>query len=412
MGVRIGGAFGLGQGTQQVSLSSGAVFYPPPGNYLVSMGYVTLLQYFDPITQDWRVYSWPLNPVPVPFQTDGYNWRLINWSGVMQGISITNVGSGATNGIGTAATGVTIGTGTAPTNGWPAAAYPIVGGAINTTITITAAGSGFQVPPQILIDPPPAGGNQATAVCTITAAGGGINAVTVTNAGAGYTSVPNIYLVPQWQQYPGGAQGGVASPFGVGGTQPPGLVDPSMIPPSGYLGSGYFSGPFTGAPTGGAKLTINATLAGSGTVTGIGMLNNGGNYLGTAIPSITFTGAGAAAGTAIMAFSVTALGTAGSAGTAYSIGGPWISTDGVLGASAGAPVNFFNNIVMVPRPARGVLRATTGFTGTAAGIEDPGFGFHLVPAIGTPISGTIPTAVSTTTAAVGGINDISMLQVA
>src|SRR5215472_7694990 len=180
---RIGGAFPLAlaqiiEGGGLMSLPGGGIFYPPPGQYLFTSGYTTVLEWWDPIQQQWRVYG-PVGARSLQITCDGYNMRIINASGIVTGANITNAGSGGVNGIGATATGVTVSFGAAPSNGVAATAYAIVGGQINSTITITAGGSGYLVPPILLIDPPPPGGIQATAVCTISA--GAINAVTVTN---------------------------------------------------------------------------------------------------------------------------------------------------------------------------------------------------------------------------------------
>lgn len=395
--MRIGGAYPFGQGAVPIPLSPGATFNIPAGNYLVTLAGQSVLQYFDPSQLLWRVVGQPSRSIQLN-GCDGYNYRLVNMSGVSNGALITNAGSGATNGIGAAATGVTVSWGTAPTGGVAATGYAVVGGSINTTIAITAAGSGFVSPPLLLIDPPPPGGIQATAVvATLTA--GAIGAVTVTNAGAGYTSVPNVYVIPNWYTYQGyGVPVNATTPVGGG---PPGAVAP--------IGSTNQSYPPTlpfiqWPPTaGGAQLTVNATLGGSGTVTGIVMTGYGSKYLGTAIPTITITGAGAAAATAIMSFSVTSV-TTTAAGAAVSVAPTWISSLGLVAASDGAH-NIYG-----PRPASGTTTLTSTTVDTFV-IEDAGFGLQKVPQVGiVPAGGTIWTTIPTGTAVVGGVNNTCLLQ--
>jgi hypothetical protein len=252
------------------------------------------------------------------------------------------------------------------------------------------------VPPILAIDPPPAGGIQATATCTISA--GAINAVTVTNAGAGYISAPNVYVMPQYGTYPG-----------IG--PPVNAVAPSTAIPPGLIGSNqppFFPGINWGISPGttGALLTANPTLTGSGTVTGLVMTNWGLGYTGTTIPTIAITGAGAAAATALMSMSLTSV-TITSGGVAYSADTHlWESTLGLLTAAT----NVINNNAIGPRAARG--RATqSGGVINAVVIEDNGFGFQAVPRIGvTATSGTPPTTVANLTAVVGPVTDISILQ--
>lgn len=61
------------------------------------------------------------------------------------------------------------------------------------SISITYAGVGFTTPPDIVIDYPTSGDDQATA--TVSIAGGAISGVTITNAGSGYDAAPNISIV-------------------------------------------------------------------------------------------------------------------------------------------------------------------------------------------------------------------------
>lgn len=380
MSFRIGGPFNFGQIPQPVVLAAGGIYYPPPGNYLLSTGNVTVLQYFDPILQAWRIVGQP-NMDAIPIETDGSNWRFVNLSGVVIGASITNAGSGAVNGIGAAATGVAVSFGAAPNPGWAPAAVPIVGGAISG-LTIANAGSGFTVAPLILIDPPPPGGIQATATASINPSTGVISAVALVNAGAGYTSTPNVYVVPQSAVY---------------GATPLGLVNnPVNSPFYGLQPSGL-----VGATTGGASITANGTT-GSGTLTGLVVTNYGSGYAGTTIPTITITGAGAAAATAIMSMSLTAL-TITNGGVAFGAAPIWETSLGLI-------TNFNNNNDALPRASRGVTTLSGGVINTIV-IEDPGFGFQKTPVAGTVMTGGTPaTTEATLTPVVGGITDTSFLQ--
>jgi hypothetical protein len=396
--MRIGGPFTYGQPSIPVQLAGGEVFYPPAGNYQCSLGAQTVVQFFDPVQLAWRIMSTPFGSDPFDLSTDGYSWRLLNASGVVQGAQITNAGTTAVNGIGTAATGVSVSFGAAPASGVAAAAYPVVGGSINTTIAITQAGSGFVVPPILIIDPPPAGGIQATATCTISA--GAINAVTVTNAGAGYTAAPQIYVMPQYGTYPG-----IGVPVNPAGA-------PASIIPPGLVGSNqppWFPGinwPLT-LGTGGALLTINPVLTGSGTLTGIVMTNWGLGYAGTTIPTITVTGAGAAAATALMSMALQSI-TITSGGVAYPSGTSqiWDSSLGMVAATT----NIINNNTVGPRCARGVA-ANSGTVINSTIIEDAGFGFQKVPLLAvTQTQGVAATTVAQLTAVVGGVTDTSIFQ--
>lgn len=391
--MRVGGPTPYGVNGLAVALAAGGQFYIPAGNYKVTLGGQTMCEWFDPTTLCWRVVGQPHQQL-FDLSCDGYNYRLVNASGVVVGAAITNAGSGATNGIGSTATGVAVSFGAAPANGQAASAYPIVGGAINTAIAITNGGSGFVVPPMLLIDPPPAGGIQATARCTISA--GVINAVTVDNPGAGYTQVPLVYVIPQYGTYPG--IGSPVNPAGVSTIIPPGAIGSRQSPWLPNIG-------WPQAPSGGAVLTVNPTLAGSGTLTGIVMTAYGAGYTGTTIPAITITGAGAAAATSIMSMAMLS-GTITVGGVAYSVAPVLVSSLGMIPA---APA-FNNNAFFSPRPAR--ARTTVGGGAiTVVTMEDNGFGLQSVPQVGVIQAGGTPaTTVATITAVCGGLQDTSLLQ--
>jgi hypothetical protein len=393
--MRIGGAFTFGQVGVPIGLAAGEVYYIPPGNYYFTLGNQTVIQYLDPINAVWRNIAWPGGSASV-LSPDGYNYRMVNMSGVCQGALITAAGTTGTNGIGASATGTTVTFGAVPTNGVVATAYPIIGGKL-LGLTVTAGGSAFVMPPRILIDPPPFGGIQATATCTIS--GGIINTVTLQNPGAGYLNTPNVYIVPAFATYPGVGQPiNATPPISI---IPPGVIN-SIQPP-------FLAGiAFQPAPTSSSGAQITCTgLTGSGTLTGIVMTNYGVGYTGLNIPTVLISGGtltGATA-TAIMSFCVTAVGTAGLAGSGYTIGAPWESSIGLVATTDGC------NNICGSRPARGTINSLTGFTTTAATIEDPGYGLQKVPVASIlPFTTTPASGLSTTTLAVGGQYDISVLQ--
>jgi hypothetical protein len=61
-----------------------------------------------------------------------------------------------------------------------------------TGVVITEAGGTYTSAPTVTIDPPPAGGTQATATATET--NGRLTSITLINKGSGYTTVPNLVL--------------------------------------------------------------------------------------------------------------------------------------------------------------------------------------------------------------------------
>ena len=181
-----------GNATVLRSLAAGASMLIPAGNWNVRLGPYLTVQEFDPVLQIYRPHgddgtSWgstgggSMRQV----QSDGQNWRIANLTGCAVGGLITNAGTGYANGIGLTATGMTV-TASSGASVWST----IVGGALNTSPTITNGGTNYDYAPILTVQAPPAGGIPASMTCTVS--GGVINAVTVTNQGAGYTSAPLV----------------------------------------------------------------------------------------------------------------------------------------------------------------------------------------------------------------------------
>ncbi len=171
-------------GTNRVSLSSGEDFTLPPGRFLVSPGTVSQVQVFDPVTLTWFPYTTQTVNEAVTVESDGQNYRVINPTGFPIGAVINTSGTGYTAPPVVAA--VTGG------STWIA----LTGGALSSIVPATAgSGTGYAVPPILNIAVPPSPGVPATATCTIS--GGTIATITIVNPGAGYTSVPAVYVIPQ-----------------------------------------------------------------------------------------------------------------------------------------------------------------------------------------------------------------------
>lgn len=339
--------------TNTIQLAAAEIWNIPAGTYMVIPGPYTCLQFLDPVTGTWRTINAENGIQPIVLDSDSANFRLANLTGTPVGGLITNAGSALTNGFGT----VTI-TPSAGASVWQS----VVGGAINTSVTITAAGSGYLFPPILIIDAPPAGGIQATATATISA--GAINAVTVVNQGAGYSTAPTITIVNDPRDTAGG--GGI--------------------------------------------LTVNATLAGSGGLTAM-YPTNPGNAV-TAVPTFTFSPASTIAATALMNFVCTGLTITGG-GTAVPNGSFLLIANGATTAARAAntagPIADFN----LTQERMGLIQPTiAGNVITATGvIIDNGFGFQAVPGVGLVSStGVAPTAGINITPTVGGITDLSYVQ--
>jgi hypothetical protein len=274
------------EGTSSITLYGGTVWYVPQGEYIVNTPSNGVVEWFEPQSQTWRQII--ATSQGDYFNSDGFNIRLHNLTGTVTSTTISNAGSGMTNGIGATATGVTLAVAATNTTGYQTALLqPIVGGSVAAP-TITNAGSGFLVPPIVVIDPPPVGGIQATAYAVLTATGsGGIGSITMSAVGAGYVASPNFYLIPQFNVYAGGPVGSQAA-----ATIPPaGVVNPANAIP----GNQNISSATT------AALLTPVALTGSGTLTGVTIAAPGSGYT-SASPSVTITGgAGGVAVTATVA---------------------------------------------------------------------------------------------------------------
>lgn len=335
----------------ELLLGSGETFLIPAGQWYVNNGPYTFYQVKDPITGLWR--STDQTPKAGALVTsDGANHRLANLTGCALGAVITNVGSGYTSAPAVAAS--------AGASAWTA----IVGGAINTSVTVTAGGAGYVHKPTLIVAPPPAGGLQATAVAVVS--GGAITSVTVLDQGAGYTSVPAIYVVP----------------------------DPR--------------------DTVTTEAVLTPALTGSGTITGLVCTDHGQPQ--TSVVTLSFSGGGgsSAAATVVGCYVATGI-TVGAGGAAYGNAQPFgvLTIDGRCAAAPGAVTNpTFGANLLQPRQAviAGTSTAGGAITATGARITDAGL-FSAVPQ-GLVIAGGsgLATTVGQVTITIGGTDDLSFLQ--
>lgn len=173
-----------GQASNRYSLSPGATWtIAPAGWYAIKCDNYAVIQQRDPITGIWWRAGGGL-PGSGDFdyiQSDGQNYRIANQTGCAVGACITNAGTGYTS-------APTV-TATAGSSIW----QPIVGGAVNTSVTISNAGTNYTYPPSVQFSAPPQGGVQATGYSTLS--GGTVASVVIVNQGAGYTTPPTITFV-------------------------------------------------------------------------------------------------------------------------------------------------------------------------------------------------------------------------
>jgi hypothetical protein len=367
-GVSAGQIKGL---TNAITLAAGETFLIPSGTWLVNPGPYTFLQWLDPVSNVFKVRP-STTPSTDYIESDGTNYRLANTTGCPIGAVIT-VGTctGSTNGIGVAINGVSC----TPSSGastW----QTIIGGAISATIASvtgqTSVGAGYLYVPTVLIDAPPQGGLQATAIVTSLSAGTVLpGAIQVLNQGAGYSTAPNITFVNDSRD------------------------------------------------TAGSGAVMVTTLTATGNLTGLYPTNHGTPLTG--VPTLSFS-IGSCTATALMNFTVTGF-TTGAAGGS-SVGQAELVSIGnkYNGTQTTPTVNPLSATdIVFPRPARisagviaGVISPTGSTTGTLTIVEDGGLGIEIVPTViigGISYTSTTGTSqVSLFTATVGGVSDTSYLQ--
>ncbi len=335
--------------TNELTLSPGQAIVIPPGPFMVTTGRYTIIQYLDPVTGAW----YPIRAAqmqPTQINSDGQNYRVINITGIPVGGVVTAAGSGYSQ-------STTTCTASAGGSTW----QPIIGGQVSATTSVTAAGSGYTLPPQVIIPAPPSPGVPATGYASISS--GTVSGITLTNQGAGYTTAPVPLLVP--------------SPF-----------DPNL----GNI----------------VNATGKLTLTGSGTLTAVICTNNGAPQ--SSAPTLTISGAGTSAtATALLCQTGTSLSLSGT-GAGYS-NATYITSIGGAGAasntfsSPGNP-NTENSIVL-PRQLSATVTQSGGSL-TVGSILDGGI-FLAAP---TPVvvTGAVATTAATVALTLGSVNDTVWLQ--
>jgi hypothetical protein len=321
---------------------------------MIATGLYTQIQWFDPILNVWRNFNNDIHTSTF-VSSDGYNTRLCNNTGTCVGATVTTAGSAGTNGIypytnsatniqATADSGATLFT-------------VIVGGAVDTTTTKVAGGSGYVLPPIVQISAPPVGGVQATATSVLTA--GAVSSLVITNQGAGYATAPTINIIPVY-----------------------------------------------GDPGTGASYTCVITTS-SGTVTAL--ICTASKVGLTAVSTIAFTNniTGTAAATAIMCF--TGTGSAIATGASNSAGSVLQIVSAPVATNAGTTNPAISDKLFKPR--MGFCAYNSSATPTTGTIVDGGL-HQAAPStvLSMNSNGTVSAAITANTVAYGGVSDVSLIQ--
>jgi hypothetical protein len=285
----------------------------PAGDWYVTLGLYTILQFLDPVTGTWYTptgAAWNRGCIHVT--SDGFNVRIANITGAPVGAVVTNYGAG---GYVQGSTAITV-------TGGTATYQPIIGGAL-ATLSITNAGAGYGVAPIVFVPPPPppannpngVGGVQAVAYAAISS--GTVSGITFVNQGAGYPTAPVPVILPN------PTDPNIAS----GITQATATFS--------VVASGSLTGVLLTNP-GVAITPANTTLS----VTGAGTQASCSAVVGQTLKTASVTGGGAGFGT--VAAMLTTVGgtppTGAIAASPYSLGLAWIPRPAQVGlAVTGAP---------------------------------------------------------------------------
>lgn len=337
-----------GQATNSFTLQPSEVALIPPGYWLVRCGLYSIVQEKDQVSGIWRSIGAGESQFTY-VNSDGVNFRVANTTGCAVGAIVTNAGSGYTS-----APTVTASAGGST---WLA----IVGGAVNTSVTVTNGGTNYTYPPQVVISAPTYGsGNGLQAQGYATISGGAVTGVTITQQGAGYSAIPTITLVN----------------------------DPR--------------------DTTGTGASAQLTLTGAQTVTAVICTNHGTGAL-TSVPTLSFSGGGgsSAAATAIMDWTVTAYAVT-NGGSGY-VAPVEISAVGgvVAGTAANTNPNYDTGLVRIRKANIVGALSSTVITATGEIVIDGGH-YQALP-VAVIATNTAPTTVATLTLTMGGTADTVLL---
>jgi hypothetical protein len=149
---------GTSQGlTNGITLLPGKRYIIPAGIYALDLDLVSNVEFLDPVTGIWRVMSAAYADGHTVVNSDGANFAIANMTGFPVGGLITNAGTGYTNGIGTAATGLTI-TPSAGASTWvPSRAARSTRSRSSTKARATSRRRGSPSSTMCATRPPPAG---------------------------------------------------------------------------------------------------------------------------------------------------------------------------------------------------------------------------------------------------------------
>lgn len=344
----------------------------PAGEYYINLGPYTIVQVKDPVSGAWSTFSLPVSG---QLASDGVNFRLANLCGCVVGALVTTAGSGY----------LTPPTVTASQGN--ATFQSILGGRLNSTVTVSTTGVGYAHVPRIVLPPPPAGGVQATCIGVVNSSNQ-LTSVTMINNGAGYNVTP-------------AAPSSTITALG-GNTFGPSLNTYSIVPdPADTI-------------TTTAVLQFSIDYNTANNVSAVYVADPGENV--TTVPSLTITaapsGGTTAVATAIMLWTVTSI-SVSQAGNVYGNAQPFmVIGPGAFVSGTQAGTNpLIGAGLFQPTPFLGYGTSTAGGAVTTAGFQISYGGIHqAVPNLYTiGLFNQSVTGQAVVTANMGGVNDSSAL---
>lgn len=351
----------LGPSTTNLeSLAAGQTRLLPAGPLAVNLGFFSVIQVWDPVLNTWRITPRPAGGWTF-LESDGVNQRIANLTGCCVGAIVTTAGTGYTS-----SPIVSLGT-------TDAVFTPVIGGLVNTSQSVTAGGSGYTIPPRLVIPAPSTGVGAVAATGHTTLSGGVVNSIVIDNQGAGYVSAPTCQF-----------------------TTDPNDTGTAIVPATAQVLT------ITGANTIGAILCTNGGLV---------QTSNPG--------SLTISGGGGSSGAAYAVYCFAVTGYTVSGGGSFAAGTFITSSGGSLLNATAAPAHTNPAVelgIIYPRPTKlvpALSSAAIVASGTTAplSVEDWGFGFQTIPnAVPVDGKGLATTAVTTLTFTVGGQTDTIWVQ--
>lgn len=266
-------------GSNTITMPPGGVAMVPAGWQSIDPGQYCFVQFKDPVTGVWRPMPTEGKRGHLTVNSDGFNYRVLNPTGCLLGILVTNGGDGYSS---AAPPSVAISSG-------GATAVAVIGGAIgainfsiNSGTVTSGVGDNYTFAPIVSIAAPASGGVQATATAILNTATGSLTGFRLEQQGAGYQAAPAVYI----SRHPfDPTYGTIIDATAVATLTGSASVTAILVTNAGNGSLGGVPAITVAAPSAGTQATAQA-LPGL-IVTGVGITTSGSNLFGQ--PVIAFS---------------------------------------------------------------------------------------------------------------------------